>query len=310
VRSKLEIALATRPVPASRRITLLWLLTGLSAAVGIATGLFHDIGPPALQATALTLPLLLFALVHGSVQFRCRDLLMFAAICIAVSNAFENLSVLTGFPFGRYHYTESLGPKLFHVPVLIGPVFFAVGYLAWTVAAIILRSEDYPRGHAVFTLPLLASFVLVAWNLSHDPLVSTVRRAWIWHDGGSYFGVPVGNFLGWFLTGYLFFQLFALYLSGRRPQASRDDGRAGGYWLQAVVVYGMIGAIVILSAMTATASGTVTDAAGAVWRIRDIYAVCGIVCTFTMGTFTLLAIVELLPSRTGQPDGCSGQRNG
>jgi uncharacterized membrane protein len=278
----------------SRKHALLWLLTGLSATVDVATGLFHDIGPPAFQATALTVPLLLFALVHGSVQFRWRDLIVFAAICIAVSNVFENLSIMTGFPFGHYHYTEKLGLKLLHVPVLIGPVFFAVGYLAWTVAAVILRVSGPPRGHALVALPLTAGFVLVGWNLSFDPLASTVRQAWVWRDGGSYFGVPASNFFGWYLTGYVFFQLFALYLNWRHLGATASPGHPRAYWLQAIVVYAMIGVIVVLSAVTAATSGTAADEAGVVWRTREIYAVCALVCTFTMGAFTLLALAELL----------------
>ena len=40
-------------------------------------------------------------------------------IAFTVSNFYENLSLLTGFPFGHYHYTEALGPKLFLVPNLL-----------------------------------------------------------------------------------------------------------------------------------------------------------------------------------------------
>ena len=129
---------------------LLWLLTCLSAAGNLATGLFHDIGPPAVQATVLTLPLLLFAFAHGSIQYRFRDVLVFAIICVAVSNAFENLSIVTEFPFGGYYYSEMLGPKIFQVPVLIGPAFFAVGYLSWTLARVILRATGQRRGGALY----------------------------------------------------------------------------------------------------------------------------------------------------------------
>jgi len=30
--------------------------------------------------------------------------------------------------------------------------------------------------------------------------MSTITNNWIWRDGGSYFGVPVEKFLGWYLT--------------------------------------------------------------------------------------------------------------
>ena len=46
----------------------------------------------------------------------------------------KNTSILTGFLFGHYHYTDALGPKLFMVPLLIGPAYFANGYVAWVIA--------------------------------------------------------------------------------------------------------------------------------------------------------------------------------
>jgi uncharacterized membrane protein len=41
---------------------------------------------------------------------------------------------------------------------------------------------------------------MVSWDLTIDPMMSTINGNWVWHDGGSYFGVPVSNFLGWYLT--------------------------------------------------------------------------------------------------------------
>ena len=52
-------------------------------------------------------------------------------------------------------------------------------------------------------------------DLSMDPVWANVDHAWVWRDGGAYYGVPVSNFLGWFLTVYVFYQLFALYLRNR-----------------------------------------------------------------------------------------------
>jgi hypothetical protein len=41
-------------------------------------------------------------------------------------------------------------------------------------------------------------------------------------------------------------------------------------------------------------SGSVTDPAGMVWRVQDIYAVTGLIAMFTMGTFTILGLVKLV----------------
>ena len=150
---------------------------------------------------------------------------MFLVVCLGVSNAFENLSILTGFPFGWYHYSDALGPKLFLVPVLIGPAYFGMGYLSWTLARAIL-GDDNSRlaGLRSFATPMIASFIMVSWDLTIDPMASTINGSWIWRDGGSYFGVPVSNFLGWYLTVYVFFQCFAVYA---RSQAGAYAINAG-----------------------------------------------------------------------------------
>ena len=278
---------------------LLWVLVGICGTIQLATGLFQDMGSPVLQATILTLPAVAFAFAHGSVSYGLRDMIIFALICAGVSNVLENVSILTGFPFGHYYYTDRLGPKLFLVPMVIGPAYFGVGYLAWMLARLIVGDTNPQRPrHATFTVPLTASFAMVAWNLSYEPMAATIRQFWIWKEGGSYFGVPIANFLGWFLTAYIFFQLYALYLHHRESDGAAPAQQSRRYWLQAVIIYGGIAGMIALCALATTTTETVTDQAGTLWRIRDIYAVCALVCTFTMGAFTLLGLVKIaeLPS--------------
>lgn len=52
---------------------------------------------PISTALATFVPLI-FCFVHGARRYRHRELLVFAAITLGVSNLLENLSVLTGFP--------------------------------------------------------------------------------------------------------------------------------------------------------------------------------------------------------------------
>ena len=54
---------------------------------------------------------------------------------------------------------------------------------------------------------------MVMWDLTVDPISSTLQGLWVWTTPGAYFGVPISNFFGWFLVVYLFFQIFALYIS-------------------------------------------------------------------------------------------------
>jgi putative membrane protein len=56
---------------------------------------------------------------------------------------------------------------------------------------------------------------MVLWDLAMDPASSTIQKLWIWEKGGGFFGVPLSNYVGWFLTVYVFMQLFAFYLCAR-----------------------------------------------------------------------------------------------
>jgi uncharacterized membrane protein len=274
--------------------TFLWGLVAIYTGVILLRGVAPNVLPPLVSVALVTLLPFVFVFVHGSLHYRFRDVFVFAAITLVVSNIFENLSILTGFPFGHYFYTDGLGPKLFLVPILIGPAYLGTGYLAWTLARIVLGATDKRLpGRQVWAVPVLASFLMVAWDLSFDPIASTLRQSWVWEQGGSYFGVPLSNFLGWFLTVFVFFQLFALYLRGRSSTPSAAQTLSRGYCLLAVAFYGVIALGTPLNVLAQTANATVADPAGVLWRAQDIYTVTGLVWLFTMLPFTLLSLMKL-----------------
>src|SRR5260221_1512436 len=280
----------------NRRINIvLWGLLAVYTTVTLVLRLAPGVVPFLLGAALLTFLPFVFLFVHGSLNYRFRDMLVFAAITLVVSNIFENLSILTGFPFGHYYYTDTLGPKLFLVPVLIGPAYLGTGYLAWSIGLVVSGAPDSRLpGHLAFSVPLLGAFMVVSWDLSSDRINATVYHGWIWVDGGSYFGVPSGNFLGWLLTTFVFLQLFALYLKRRPNVQSINEQPARIQSLQAILFYGLIAVGYLVNSLTENMSGTVTDPAGMVWRLQDIYAVTALVAIFTMGTFTVLGLVKLM----------------
>ena len=273
---------------------ILWTIVTLYVAVIV----LRPVGlvPAFLYAPLSALLPMAFALIHGSRQFGWRDMLAFAVICLVVSNAFENLSIITGFPFGHYHYSDNLGLKLFLVPLLIGPAYLGMGYLSWTVARLILGGGR-PAATRVFALPIVASFVMVSWDLTFDPVASTIAQSWVWHDGGAYFGVPVSNFLGWYLTVYLFFQTFALYRSRRptRPQPAASGAPiAANFWWPALVMYAATALRPVVTLLfLPPGPPTITDQAGVIWNVEALYGVCALAGIFTMGAFSMLALLRL-----------------
>lgn len=101
----------------------------------------------------LIIPLIsIFAIVHGLYRYGGKNLLNFFLIASIVSWGYESLSIVTGFPFGNYYYSDILGPKLGLVPIIIPVSYFCIAYLAWTVGQVLIDQQNsFLRKSSVLT---------------------------------------------------------------------------------------------------------------------------------------------------------------
>ena len=274
-------------------INILWVLVVLLTVARLATtALSPSLTIPVVMATAV------FAFIHGAVRYRWSGVLAFLVVCLVVSNIFENTSILTGFPFGHYHYTS--GPKIFLVPWYIGLSYFATAYLAWTVAIVLIG--DVRRASSRMTtvaVPVIGAAVMVMWDLTFDPAASTIKQFWIWEQGGGYFGVPLTNYVGWFFTVYVFLQLFALFVRFGKVADAESLALPSSYYAQAVISYAVVGLTAVLAYLVFSGNTQVTDAAGVVWQTRSITEAEATVSIFTMIFVSVLAGVKLLQASAG-----------
>lgn len=235
-----------------------------------------------------------FTLLHGARRYGWGGICAYFAIAVAVTNGFENLSIVTGFPFGAYHHTESMGPKLFHVPLIVGPIFAVAGYLGWVLAGILLGDLLAPRHGIDFAKPLVAAFITTSWDFCVDPIGGTVNRDWVWAEGGGYFGVPWLNFFGWMLTMWVIFQLFAIVLAVRGSIVNAVRDRR--YWLQPVVFWTLI-ALQFPLLFVLVPDGEALDPAGTAWRIGALFETMALVSVFTMLFVSVLCLCLLARQR-------------
>jgi uncharacterized membrane protein len=270
-----------------------WVLAGLAVATAILLPLTG--GSAIFVTLLLTIP---FAAIHGVRRYGWRRFLTFFVVTFVVSNAFENLSIVTGFPFGNYHYTGDL--KLFHVPIFIGPIYFGLGYLSWLTAATVLDRADERLDRRVRTgkvnlvaLPVLAAAVMTMFDVASDSQASTVLETWIWHDGGGVFGVPYTNYLGWWLVTYIFFQIFALILAAPQTRAAPPESVVvPGSLTQPVLIYAALG-LTSIPYFFAAEPGTAVDMAGAAWSIGAINETMMTINVFTVVTVAFLALTKI-----------------
>jgi len=141
-----------------------------------------------------------------------RSVILLLALCTVIAGGLEYASTVTGFPFGRYHYTRALGPMLLgQVPALIPIAWFMMLYPALQMGH---QLRLGPLG-----LGLAAGLVLMVWDLALDPAMTTGFAAWVWEDGGWYYGIPLQNFVAWFATAAVVAGIHA----ARGPAWRRDD---------------------------------------------------------------------------------------
>lgn len=234
-----------------------------------------------------------FALIHGARRYGWKTIAVFIVVTFIVSTILETSSILNGFPLGHYYYTDLLGPKVGLIPVFVYLSYISLGYLAWIIATLLVG--EVRRNStilATIAVPLVASFVMVAWDLSADPIGSTIKHAWIWTQGGAYFGVPFSNFFGWYFIVYLIFQFFALY---QRKNVLEDQGRplTRIHDLQVIIVYAWTGFGFVLGYLLRPANSQITDAVGHVWQTSDIYETTAISAACTMILISVLTVAIL-----------------
>jgi hypothetical protein len=154
-------------------------------------------------------------------------------------------------------------------------------------------------GICKFAAPVLSAFIMVMWDMSMDPARSTLHQAWIWHDGGSYFGVPFSNFLGWFLCVYTIFQSFAFYLArtGTPANSAVSGNDQKNSWHQITGLYGATFLEFIAYVVFPPANQVLTDLNNQTWNSTDMYQSLALVSIFTMLFVTVLGYIKVQNSK-------------
>lgn len=269
----------------------IWAVVAIYAVFAAGKPLLVDTPYFALVPLVSILAPVLFVLLHAPRQIGWKNLGVFFVLAFVISWSYESLSIATGFPFGNYHYTEDLGWQLGTVPLLIMPAYFGVCYISWLIARTLIDALAPGRSYH-WSVVLVAAFVMVMWDLSMDPSRATINLTWIWHDGGAYFGVPFVNFAGWFLCVATIFAAFAIWLARSAAKDVVSPDRMAQ--AQALGLYAGLFAEFVAFTVFGPKTGTVTDAVGQVWNLRDIYESLGLVSIFTMGFVIVLTALKLV----------------
>lgn len=220
--------------------TIVIVVTGI---IGIISGFLSLDENLPIYFITLSLPVVLLVLhaVWTLTYFRG-----FAFILIALSAGF--VFEIVGMKYvsvfgGPYIYQFGSKLTLFDVPLLI-PLYWAVFiYTGYNIVSSFLfwTDKEKPnkhRGDAILLplLVLLDGLVIVAIDLFMDPLQVKVGN-WVWLEGGQYYDVPLGNFMGWFIVAMIATGVFRVfeYFS---PQEHTDVDKS--VFIMPIIGYGVV----------------------------------------------------------------------
>jgi len=146
---------------------------------------------------------------HASLSKGWRRGLLFASLCFFPGLAAEVLGVRYGLLFGGHYAYLEVDVAFGGVPLII-PVFWVVFiYICHSMVNTFLlflgRERPAAGRGGVLELALLVALdgvLVVIIDVIMDPLMVKAGK-WEWAAGGPYYGVPLGNFVGWFALACL-----------------------------------------------------------------------------------------------------------
>ncbi|MBK6557973.1 MAG: carotenoid biosynthesis protein [Comamonadaceae bacterium] len=172
-----------------------------------------------------------------------RKRLGFVALALALGWFAEEMGSSQGWFFGRYHYTTVLGPELGNVPVAIALMWFALCWLGYAMASLILWRKPvlcagWPRRALT---AWLGAMIVTAFDLGADPYFVFVLKAWIMQktDGG-WFGETLQGFAGWMVVSFAIVLLFQTLFGPRQSAGTGLRARRAALAPIAVYAAGMV----------------------------------------------------------------------
>ena len=161
--------------------------------LGLSFGFSRDIFKVTVPYTLL-LSLVLLGLFHRKYTAR---FIILAVVIYLGGFAVEVAGVATGVIFGGYSYGPTLGPRVWHTPLMIGVNWLLLIYCIW----VLISRLKWP----LIVLALLGSALMVTYDLFLEP-VAIWLDMWSWENAS----VPVQNYIAWFVISFIFFILTGL----------------------------------------------------------------------------------------------------
>ncbi len=160
-------------------------------------------------------------LLGCSLHLGVKRALLFAVIGYGIAWLSEYSSIHNGIPYGYYYYIEQTKDQeiwLLGVPLMDSMSYVFLSYASYSTALMVISPVLYQRG-IVYVLEtrkirrslharLLGALLFVYLDIIIDPVALLGDRWFLgqiygYPERGVYFGIPISNFIGWFVVGFL-----------------------------------------------------------------------------------------------------------
>jgi len=160
----------------------------------------------------------IFAFLHSLYVHGRKWSLLFLVIGFSLGLASEHVGATYGWVFGKFHYQPDRLMFLGTVPIFTPVSWWLILYCAYNTTNLIVGGLEKLAGKglrlslAVLLMAGLDGLMAMNLDMLFDPImVCPERKRWVWEFGGSYFNIPIQNFIGWFLVGFTISLLIRIY---------------------------------------------------------------------------------------------------
>ena len=180
---------------ANNRLTQVFIGLTLFGLVGSAISTFFKLDPGFIAPITTVLIILLGATI---VALGIRNGAAVAALLVVCGGA-EVVGVLTGFPFGKYEYTDRWWPT-----VPLGehhryPLLIPFAWLLIVGSCYGIMRSRFTKWSSVFLCAVMATLI----DMPMERAMTVVFGYWKWEPVGPIFGAPIQNSIGWFVVSFL-----------------------------------------------------------------------------------------------------------
>jgi uncharacterized membrane protein len=157
----------------------------------------------------------LAALLHSAPRFGWGKAITLFVLASGVALLSELGGTNFGLPFGHYHYTPMLGYMILgDVPYPIPISWYYMLYCCLAFCGRLMVADD--SNATKWKWALVAGLFLTAWDVPMEvQMTNVVPVHWVWDlhkfpewvpawlGGPLFYGMPLSNWIGWFITGVL-----------------------------------------------------------------------------------------------------------